>query len=83
MNEIFTVYGAEGCGRILIPVVNEYLKRLGNNNQTVFIDNALEQDVEVNGHVAMNYQRFKNIKITNKFVLLATADSDIRQKLAN
>ena len=87
MNELFAVYGASGCGRSLMPVAVEQLQRLYgdsyNPNQLVFIDDALETDAEVNGQVAMNYQRFLDLHSANKSVLIAIANSQVRQQLAD
>lgn len=82
MNEIFAVYGASGCGRSLMPIAIEQLKRLGHNYQLVFIDDALQENANVNGHVAMNYDTFKKLDSDHKFVLIAIAGSGIRQRIA-
>lgn len=79
IDEIFAVYGIAGCGRSLMPVAIEQLKRVGSNSQVVFIDDILDEDRMVNGHVAMNYDRFKDIDCPYKFVLIAIANSSIRQ----
>lgn len=83
MNEIFAVYGASGCGRSLMPIAIEQLNRLGNNYQLVFIDDALQENANVNGHVAMNYDTFKKLDSDHKFVLIAIAGSEIRQRIAD
>jgi hypothetical protein len=81
MNEVFAVYGASGCGRSLMPVAAEQLKRVGNNSQIVFIDDSLEDDTIVNGYIAMNYSRFKTLNSEYKFVLIAIANSRVRQAI--
>ena len=83
MSEIFAVYGAAGCGRSLMPVASEQLKYLGNNSRIVFIDDALTENTNVNGYVAMNYDKFKSLDSYNKFVLIAIANGTIRQQLAD
>ena len=89
MSDIFAVYGAAGCGRSLMPVAIEQLKQLYgnsrqiNHNQIVFIDDALDQDSVVNGYVAMNYNKFKSLDCDNKSILIAIANSTIRQQLAD
>ena len=85
MSKIFAVYGASGCGRSLMPVAVDQLQRLGaqENSQIVFIDDALDEDANVNGYTAMNYARFKSIDSDDKFVLIAIANSSIRQKIAD
>lgn len=85
MSKIFAVYGASGCGRSLMPVAVDQLQRLDaqENSQIVFIDDALDEDANVNGYTAMNYAKFKSINSDDKFVLIAIANSSIRQKIAD
>lgn len=85
MSKVFAVYGASGCGRSLMPVAVDQLQRLDaqENSQIVFIDDALDEDANVNGYTAMNYAKFKSIDSDDKFVLIAIANSSIRQKIAD
>lgn len=85
MSKLFAVYGASGCGRSLMPVAVAQLQRLDGhtNSQVVFIDDALDEDANVNGYTAMNYAKFKNIDSDDKFVLIAIANSVVRQKIAD
>ena len=85
MSKVFAVYGASGCGRSLMPVAVYQLQRLDGqeNSQIVFIDDALDEDANVNGYMAMNYEKFKSIDSDDKFVLIAIANSIIRQKIAD
>ena len=85
MSKVFAVYGASGCGRSLMPVAVDQLQRLDaqENSQIVFIDDALDEDANVNGYTAMNYAKFKSINSDDKFVLIAIANSSIRQKIAD
>ena len=85
MSKVFAVYGASGCGRSLMPVANAQLRILegDTDGQIVFIDDALDDDANVNGHTAMNYARFKSLDSDDKFVLIAIANSSIRQKIAD
>ena len=84
MSKVFAVYGASGCGRSLMPVAVDQLQRIDDqeNSQIVFIDDALDEDANVNGYTAMNYAKFKSIDSDDKFVLIAIANSSIRQKIA-
>lgn len=84
MSKVFAVYGASGCGRSLMPVAVDQLQRLDAqvDSQIVFIDDALDKDTNVNGYTAMNYAKFKSIDSDDKFVLIAIANSSIRQKIA-
>ena len=85
MSKVFAVYGASGCGRSLMPVAVDQLQRLEGqeDSQIVFIDDALDEDANVNGYTAMNYAKFKSINSDDKFVLIAIANSSIRQKIAD
>ena len=85
MDCLYGIYGASGCGRSLMPVAVEQLKREGLHEkaQIVFIDDALDEEHLVNGYMAMNYQKFKSNQAENKKVLIAIANSTIREKIAN
>ena len=85
MDCLYGVYGASGCGRSLMPVAIEQLKREGlhENAQIVFIDDALDVEQLVNGYTAMSYQKFRSTEAKNKKVLIAIASSSIREKIAN
>ena len=85
MSKVFAVYGASGCGRSLMPVAVDQLQRLDAqaDSQIIFIDDALDEDANVNGYTAMNYARFKSIDSDDKFVIIAIANSSIRQKIAD
>jgi len=85
MNKLFAVYGASGCGRSLMPVATQQLRILDDDtdSQIVFIDDALVTDTQVNGYTAMNYDKFKSIDSDDKLVLIAIANSSIRQKIVD
>ena len=86
MNKLFAIYGASGCGRSLMPVAVEHLQRLYGDNydssHLVFIDDALQKDTIINDHIAMNYDGFTKIDSKHKYVLIAIANSCIRQSIA-
>lgn len=83
MTEIYAIYGASGCGRSLMPVAREHLARLGIQSRIYFIDDRLTEVTELNGHPAVNYHMFKALPYANKFVLIAIANSQIREKIAH
>lgn len=85
MDYLYGIYGASGCGRSLMPVAIEQLKREGLHEkaQIVFIDDALDVEQLVNGYTAMSYQKFRSTEAKNKKVLIAIASSSIREKIAN
>lgn len=58
MTTFYAIYGASGCGRSLMPVARQQLAREQDQSEIVFIDDALTEMSEVNGHRAMNYQAF-------------------------
>ena len=79
MNKIYAVYGASGCGRSLMPVARDCVP----DDQTIyFIDDAVTTEQQINGYKAVNYDMFKAIESDEKNVLIAIANSNIRQKLA-
>ena len=80
---LYAIYGASGCGRSLMPVARQQLQRLSISAEIYFIDDSLQEQQNVNGHTALNYQSFKNLNAAQKFVLIAIANSQIREKLAN
>lgn len=82
MTEIYAVYGASGCGRSLMLVARQQLQRQNINAEIYFIDDSLIEEMTVNGHRALNYAAFKNLKADRKSVLIAIANSQIREKIA-
>ena len=79
MNKIYAVYGAAGCGRSLMPIARELI---ATGETIYFIDDALTIEQQINGYKAVNYDMFKAIESDEKNVLIAIANSNIRQKLA-
>ena len=82
MTELYAIYGASGCGRSLMPVARAQLKRLGNSAEIVFIDDSLVAETIINSHRAMNYAAFKAQPATQKHVLIAIANSQVREKIS-
>lgn len=82
MSELFGIYGASGCGRGLMPVARAQLKRIGNSAEIIFIDDSLVVETTINSHRAMNYAAFKAHPATQKQVLIAIANSQVREKIA-
>lgn len=82
-HSIYAIYGASGCGRSLMPVARQQLQRLNSTAEIYFIDDSLQDEKIINGHKAINYQSFKNLNAANKYVLIAIANSQIREKIAN
>ncbi|MEQ1417779.1 NeuD/PglB/VioB family sugar acetyltransferase [Acinetobacter indicus] len=82
MTDLYAVYGASGCGRSLMPVARAQLKRAGIEAEIVFIDDGLNAEAIINSHRAMNYEAFKKITAAKKYVLIAIANSQVREKIA-
>ncbi len=85
MRSLYAIYGASGCGRSLVPIAVEQLKRQGlyEQSELVFIDDALDNKDLINGYTAMNYSSFLATQADNKKVLIAIANSTIREKIAD
>lgn len=83
MTNLYAIYGASGCGRSLMPVAREYLQRQGITAEIYFIDDSLQKEQMINQHRAVNYQQFKQLPASKKYVLIAIANSKIREMLAN
>lgn len=83
MTKLYAVYGASGCGRSLMPVARQQLAREHTNSEIVFIDDAQTEITTVNGHRAMNYAAFLAEPAAQKYVLIAIANSQVREKIAN
>ncbi len=83
MTKLFAIYGVSGCGRSLMPVARQQLLREHDTSEIVFIDDALNSMVEVNGHRAMNYHAFLVESAAEKYVQIAIANSKVREKIAN
>ncbi|MGV2950395.1 NeuD/PglB/VioB family sugar acetyltransferase [Acinetobacter sp. AGC35] len=83
MNKLYAIYGASGCGRSLMPVARQQLAREQDRSEIVFIDDAQTAITTVNAHRAMNYASFLVEPAVQKQVLIAIANSQVREKIAN
>lgn len=83
MTEVYAIYGASGCGRSLMPVARQQLQRQNIDATIYFIDDSLGEEIQINGHTALSYTAFKSLKAEKKSVLIAIANSQVREKLAN
>ena len=83
MTKLYAIYGASGCGRSLMPVARQQLARQHDASEIVFIDDAFARQSAVNGRRAMNYSAFKAEPAAEKAVLIAVANSRVREKLAH
>ena len=66
-----------------MPVARQQLAREQDQSEIVFIDDAQTEITTVNGHRAMNYAAFLAEPAAQKYVLIAIANSQVREKIAN
>lgn len=79
---IYAIYGASGCGRSLMPVARQQLQRDGLTAELYFIDDRFDRPTVWNGHPAVNYATFQQLQASSKHVVIAIANSRIREKIA-
>ncbi|EGR2415817.1 acetyltransferase [Vibrio cholerae] len=77
-NKLVGVYGASGFGREVMPIVKQ---QIGSESTFVFIDDA-SNEKELNGLSIFNFEQFLLADYDSKEVVIAIADSKIREKLA-
>lgn len=73
---IYAVFGASGFGREVMPLVRGSV----GGNELVFVDDNVSQS-PLNGHEVMTYDRFLNLSAGRKYITIAIADAEIREKL--
>ena len=83
MNQpLFAVYGVSGCGRGVMPLAREQLRKAQIGlERLVFVDDKPEASW-VNGHRVVTYQEFLQEPATERHAALAVANGEVRQKLA-
>ncbi len=77
MTRLIGVYGANGCGRGIMPILRAQHPRA----QLVFIDDA-DTDASVNGQAVVDWDGFLTIESAEKSVCLAIANVRVREALA-
>ena len=79
---LFAVYGASGCGRGVMPLARAQLARQGiAGTQLVFIDDHPAAPV-VNGQRVLRYTEFLQEEASERYAVLAIANSKVREQLA-
>ncbi|MCL5041549.1 MAG: acetyltransferase [Gammaproteobacteria bacterium] len=73
------IYGASGFGREVLPLVRKQLK--GEGVELVFVDDG-DVPAQLNGYATLGYGQFLANKAKKKSIVLAIANSAIREKLA-
>lgn len=80
--DLFAVYGVSGCGRSVMPLAREQLRRHGiPEDRLVFVDDKPDAPV-VNGQRVMTYAQFLSEPAQTRHAVLAIANSTIRERLA-
>ncbi|MQY52752.1 acetyltransferase [Rhodocyclus gracilis] len=80
--DLFAVYGVSGCGRGVMPLAREQLRRQGiPEDRLVFVDDKPDAPV-VNGQRVMTYAQFLSEPAQTRHAVLAIANSTIRERLA-
>lgn len=79
---MYAVFGASGCGRSVMPLAREQLLLEGGAaERLVFVDDYPEVPIS-NGHQVLTYQNFLDVPATERHIVLAIANSAIRERLA-
>jgi len=76
VKQLIGIYGASGFGKELLPLVREQYPEAN----LCFIDDGSE-DKELNGYTVYNYEEYLRLEFQDKAVVLAIADSRIREIL--
>lgn len=73
---IYAVFGASGFGREVMPLVRASV----GDQQLVFVDDNASIST-LNGHQVMAYEEFLELEAERKFITVAIADAQVREKL--
>ncbi|WP_436872837.1 acetyltransferase [Acinetobacter haemolyticus] len=81
---IYAVYGSSGFGRGVMPLARQQLAAQLHTDdyELVFIDDSNTESL-VNGHKVYNFDQFLALKCEQKYIAVAIANSQIREKLVN
>lgn len=77
---IVGIYGASGFGREIMPLAKSQYHAMFSDVRFVFVDDGAELG-SLNGYPVLTYSEFLSFQATNKFVVLAIANSAVREKL--
>lgn len=78
---LYAVFGASGCGRGVMPLAREQLLIEGiSADRLVFVDDKPNAAV-VNGHRVLTYREYLEMPASERHVVLAIANSEIRERL--
>ncbi len=79
----YAVIGAGGCGRGVMPFVSEQISKVEPNGEydLVFIDDQLSGKT-INGRKVLSYQNWINLPASDRYVVIAIANSQTRNTLS-
>jgi sugar O-acyltransferase (sialic acid O-acetyltransferase NeuD family) len=79
----YAVIGAGGCGRGVMPFVSEQISKSEPNGEydLVFIDDQLSGKT-INGRKVLSYQNWINLPASDRYAVIAIANSQIRNTLS-
>lgn len=80
IDTIIGVYGASGFGREIMPLVKRQYSSLFVGSCFVFVDDNASIK-ELNGYPVLSYSEFLSSKSVKKYVVLAIANSGVRERL--
>lgn len=75
-NDIYAVFGASGFGREVMPL----LRSSRDKNRIYFVDDSPPQSC-LNGNEVLTYDQFIGLNASNKYISIAVADAEVRQRL--
>ena len=79
---LYAVFGVSGFGREVMPLAREQLRRADVSvDRLVFVDDKPDAAM-VNGHVVLTYREYLEMPASERHVVLAIANSEIRERLA-
>lgn len=79
---LFAVYGANGCGRGVMPLAQAQVRRQGvAKNRLVFVDDTPAFNA-INDQRILTYAQFLAESASEHYVVLAIANSMVREQLA-
>ena len=78
----FAIYGANGCGRGVLPLVRQELQASLDSGHCdlVFVDDHPPASV-VNGHRVLTYEQWRSEPASSRHINVAIANSQVRDKL--
>ena len=75
------IFGASGFGREVMPLARQQWAAIGEMHQLVFVDDDPPAK-EINGHRVLTYAEWLAQPADSRYIAIAIANSDVRQKLA-